>query len=196
MAILERMKRLFRADVHAILDAVEEPEAVLKQAVREMEEALDSKQASLARNERVLSALRNQETDLTQECEAAERDLQLTLEQGTEELGHKMIGRKLVCGKRLSLLRHRITTLEEACRLAAQEVDSQKAQLDSILERAKAFVQVTSEESAFSVAESVLDSREIWLRGGPAYRNIQVTDEEIELEWIRLRQAEKGGVEP
>ena len=46
MPILNRVKRLFQADVHAILDAIEEPEAVLKQAIREMQENLDQKQGS------------------------------------------------------------------------------------------------------------------------------------------------------
>ena len=47
MPILNRVKRLFQADVHAILDVIEEPEAVLKQAIREMQESLDQKQGQL-----------------------------------------------------------------------------------------------------------------------------------------------------
>ena len=38
MALINRMSRLFTADVHAVLDRIEEPEALLKQAIREMEE--------------------------------------------------------------------------------------------------------------------------------------------------------------
>ncbi len=35
MAIVNRIRRLFHADVHAVLDIIEEPEAILKQAIRE-----------------------------------------------------------------------------------------------------------------------------------------------------------------
>jgi phage shock protein A len=38
MALITRLTRLFRADAHAVLDRLEEPEVLLRQAVREMEE--------------------------------------------------------------------------------------------------------------------------------------------------------------
>ncbi|MES9848615.1 MAG: PspA/IM30 family protein, partial [Candidatus Thiodiazotropha sp.] len=40
MALITRVSQLFRADVNAVLDRMEEPEILLKQAVRDMEEAL------------------------------------------------------------------------------------------------------------------------------------------------------------
>ena len=40
MALITRVSRLFQADFHAVLDRIEEPEAILRQAVREMEEEL------------------------------------------------------------------------------------------------------------------------------------------------------------
>ena len=38
MALISRVSRLFTADVHAVLDRIEEPEVLLKQAIREMED--------------------------------------------------------------------------------------------------------------------------------------------------------------
>ena len=40
MALINRMSRLFTADLHAVLDRMEEPDVLLKHAVREMEEEL------------------------------------------------------------------------------------------------------------------------------------------------------------
>ena len=40
MALINRVARLFKADFHAVLDQIEEPELLLKQAVREMEDEL------------------------------------------------------------------------------------------------------------------------------------------------------------
>ncbi len=40
MTLFNRVSRLFRADLHAVLDLVEEPDLLLRQAVREMEEDL------------------------------------------------------------------------------------------------------------------------------------------------------------
>ena len=50
MALITRLSRLFRADAHAVLDRLEEPELLLRQAVREMEE-------QTARNTQALKAL-------------------------------------------------------------------------------------------------------------------------------------------
>ena len=40
MALINRVSRLFKADFHAVLDQIEEPEMLLKQAIREMEDEL------------------------------------------------------------------------------------------------------------------------------------------------------------
>ena len=40
MALITRLSRLFQADMHAVLDKIEEPELLLKQAIREMEESI------------------------------------------------------------------------------------------------------------------------------------------------------------
>ena len=40
MALINRVSRLFRADFHAVLDQIEEPELLLKQAIRDMEDEL------------------------------------------------------------------------------------------------------------------------------------------------------------
>ena len=47
MALVTRLSRLFQADFHAVLDRIEEPDLQLKQAVREMQFALDQDQQRL-----------------------------------------------------------------------------------------------------------------------------------------------------
>ncbi|MGH8588771.1 MAG: PspA/IM30 family protein, partial [Gammaproteobacteria bacterium] len=42
MALITRVSRLFRSDLHAVLDRIEEPEVLLRQAIREMEAELSS----------------------------------------------------------------------------------------------------------------------------------------------------------
>ena len=49
MALISRVSRLLRADLHAVLDHLEEPDVLLRQAVREMEEALAGDTARLQR---------------------------------------------------------------------------------------------------------------------------------------------------
>ena len=57
------------------------------------------------------------------------------------------------------------------------------------MEKAELYVRTADEESAFSVAESILNSTETGpARAHPGPGNFQVTEEEIELEWIRIHE--------
>jgi len=40
MNILTRISRLFKADIHGILDSLEDPEIIFKQAVRDMQDEI------------------------------------------------------------------------------------------------------------------------------------------------------------
>ncbi len=57
MALITRVTRLFTADMHAVLDRLEEPDVLLRQAVREMHEVLAS-------DRQQLRALRGESTRL------------------------------------------------------------------------------------------------------------------------------------
>ena len=67
MALINRISRLFRADFHAVLDRVEEPEVLLKQALREMEDALhdDGKQLKVLLNDKLNIEMKIGELDNT-----------------------------------------------------------------------------------------------------------------------------------
>jgi phage shock protein A len=47
MALITRIARLFKADMHSLLDSIEEPQSVLKQAIREMSEAIEQGERQL-----------------------------------------------------------------------------------------------------------------------------------------------------
>ena len=68
MALINRMSRLFTADVHAVLDRIEEPDVLLKHAVREMEE-------ELARGEQRARALEHEHEALGERQRKAEAAL-------------------------------------------------------------------------------------------------------------------------
>lgn len=95
MALIRRVSRLITADVHAVLDQLEEPEIVLKQAIREMEEEL-ARQVQhrkwlgqeIAATGARLEALDRSRRDL-------DTKLDLSFEHDNETLGRKLTRRKL-----------------------------------------------------------------------------------------------------
>jgi phage shock protein A len=68
MSILSRMFRLCKADLHGVMDQMEDKELLLKQYLREMESGLQEKQA--------------RQSQLNQTCRQLQRDLSLQLQEG------------------------------------------------------------------------------------------------------------------
>ncbi len=95
MALINRMSRLFTADVHAVLDRIEEPDVLLKHAVREMEE-------ELARSELQVRALEHEHGMLGERqrkthavlAELGEQ-LDVCFASGNDELARKVLKRRL-----------------------------------------------------------------------------------------------------
>ncbi len=75
MALVSRLTRLFQSDFHAVLDRIEEPDALLRQAVRDMEDAL-------ARDEQRVKHLHADRTQMTNRLD----ELQASLTRLDEEL--------------------------------------------------------------------------------------------------------------
>ncbi len=194
MAILHRIQRLLRADAHAALDALEEPDALLKQAVREMQESLDLEGAAFDRNRQALAVAEKRISALKEELGQAEKDLALALQQGAEELCRKCIARKLALAKRLKLLQRRSRDLDETCRRQCEQIEKRRGQLEEILDRARTQAWVSDESSSLGLAQGILRMREDQVWGGDRPARAEVSQEEIELEWIRLRSDHhKGG---
>jgi len=111
MAIINRITRLFRADLHAVLDRIEEPDALLRQSVREMAAAIDDDERHLQQLERSQLQLSRQQEQIqaSQLQLAQELDICFTAEQ--EELARGLIRRGLEAEQRLSVLdrNHSIT---------------------------------------------------------------------------------------
>ena len=195
MAITNRIRRLFFADFHALLDVVEEPEAVLKQAIREMQDDLDHKQARLARSEHTLDSLRKNEKAVLQTVEKTDRDIRLCVQKDSDDLARKAIARKIALQKHLATLDDRITRLAQSCQEQRDGLAIQHKQLEAIYEKARLFVpSVPGSDSPLAVAEAILACDRPGARTATSAMPMSATDEEVELEWIRLKESgQKGG---
>jgi len=95
MAIINRVSHLFRADIHAVLDHLEAPEALLRQSIRDMREALD-------RRTELINSAERQQARLSKMLEAhdgdrleLDRQLDLAFESDQEDLCRQLVRRKL-----------------------------------------------------------------------------------------------------
>jgi phage shock protein A len=137
MALITRMSRLLAADLNAVLDHIEEPEVLLKQAIREMEEAL-------AGDELAIRSLRNDTESLgdrVRQLEAAvpelNRQLDLCLAAGSEELARTLTRRKLQAQRLMERLRARCGATAKAMAQQIAGLEERRLKLDDMRQHAE-----------------------------------------------------------
>jgi phage shock protein A len=139
MALINRMARLFTADLHAVLDRMEEPDVLLKQAVREMEEVVAASERRIAvlEHERDLLASRHRQIE-TALPELAEQ-LDVCFTSGSDDLARKLVRRRLETERSAAALAERIKAADKAIDAVRGELDGQREQLEMVRQKAELF---------------------------------------------------------
>ena len=141
MAIRARIFRLFKADVHSILDSLEDPKAVLAQAIRDMQECL-------IRDEERTTALKTEALEFgkrIKEAELAHTDVlqkvELCIRNRNDMLAKATVRKKLETERFLGTLHKRMAaTTDELAHLSAQ-LTQKRAKLAEYKEKAALFVE-------------------------------------------------------
>jgi phage shock protein A len=113
MTLLHRIVRLFKADIHGILDVLEEPDVMLKQSIREMREELA---CSEARHKAVKSQLEHwaqKQQELTEALAELENQIDFCFCANNEILAKNLLRKKLETLKNLKMLEQQRKALEE-----------------------------------------------------------------------------------
>lgn len=95
MTLVTRLSRLFRADMHAILDRIEEPDLLLRQALRDMEEALAGEEQRLRLMRHELEQLQCRDREQAQLLAEIGEELDVCFTAGDEALARVLIRRRL-----------------------------------------------------------------------------------------------------
>jgi phage shock protein A len=173
MALITRVSRLFQADFHAVLDRIEEPGVLLRQAVREMEEELarDEQRSKMLQHEQ--RQLISRDTDLKQSLHDIEEQLDTCFESGNDDLARAWIKRRLEAqrfGKNLSRKR---VALKEALEELNSRLRENQARLESMRQKAE----LLAEESAHT------RPADNW-----TIPDVSVRDEDVEVAFLREKQ--------
>jgi phage shock protein A len=135
MALITRISRLFTADVNAVIDRLEEPDIVLKQALRDMQD-------SLAVTQNRVQQLRGQMAQLSEHHSHAERqlaqldnELAACLDAQDDDLARNVIRRKLCIETSSQDLTSRDADLRRALHSQEQRLDEQSHELESLRQK-------------------------------------------------------------
>lgn len=173
MALITRVSRMFRADFHAVLDRIEEPDVLLRQAIREMEE-------SLARDEQHLKVLKHEQgqlvtrtRDLDQSLNDIEEELDICFISDKEDLARALIRRKLEAQRLNKHLLRRHETLQATLSGLNARLAENRSQLESLRQKAELLGDARESDGP----------EDSW--SGP---DISVHDEDVEVAFLREQQ--------
>jgi len=174
MALITRISRLFRADFNAVLDRIEEPDVLLKQALREMEE-------DVHRDEQQMKSLLNDYSQsevkimgLEQNIEQVNHELDICFESDETELARSQVKRKLEMQRYEKVLKLKLSSLEKRKDELENRINENKTRLMSMQQKL-----------------DLLISDEPLIQGDDVFNkaNMTINNDEIEMAFLKEKQA-------
>lgn len=184
MGIMIRLVRLWKADIHGVMDQMEDKGLLLKQHLRDMREELDKKEARLAGMTASREGAQRERENRSRECEAVEQDLALAMAKEKDDIARMLI-RKLK-----PLVRHC-----EAMDGHIQSLDADIARFRTALEEQR----LLYEQLQLKAAEHLRRAeRRQWKEAAteavsPCCLGAGPGEAEIELELMRRKDAARQG---
>ncbi len=140
MALVSRLSRLFQADFHAVLDRIEEPDLQLRQAVREMQFALDQDKQRLQLLQHESAQLESAAEACNSSLEEFDRELDICLAAKKDDLARDLIRRKLATEKQMQQIESQANGLEGQQQSLRQQIDEQQQQLAAMKQKLELLV--------------------------------------------------------
>ena len=180
MALINRISRLFKADFHAVLDQIEEPEQLLKQAIRDMEDDLAATEQRVSLCAHDQEALSVRKSELEGAMAEIDGQLDLCFESDKDDLAKSLIKRKLEAERLLKRLTSKHVANQQYLDAEGKLLDENRATLEGLRQKAELFAQRTP---AHHDGASAFDDI------GWMAREMTVGDDEVEIAFLREKSA-------
>lgn len=180
MGIASRMAKIFKADIHGVMDHFEDQGLLLKQYLRDMVEALNQKEAELSRKTARRNQTQKEHDRYYQQYQALDRDLTVAVQKGKDDIARMLIRKSKplegLCGE----LADHVASLDEELSQYKKQLAEQRLQYDQLKIRSAEY---------FHRAE--MRARETdRLKIFPDIAPGELSGEEIELELIKRKEAQ------
>ena len=183
MALLTRIIRLCKADLHGVMDQLENQELLLKQHLRDMQAALMQKEANLKQICRSRELTRQDYARGETEQRRLETDLEIALKKDKDEISRMLIKKlKPLTGIQADRSRH-IERLTDEIRQFRENIEQQRMQYEQLQQKAAEYFH-RSEQQRFQDLETTVQGD---------FAEVYLTEEEIEFELLQRKEAVKGG---
>jgi phage shock protein A len=184
MALFARMIRLCKADLHGVMDQMENQELLLKQHLRDMQAALMQKEAKLKHICRARDQARREYEKADKECDRLEKDLVIALKNDKDDMSRMLIKKlKPLTGIQTDRREH-TDRLTEEIRQHRAIIEQQRLQYGQLQQKAREYFH-RSEQQRWEDFASTAQA---------GFTSYDLSDEEIEMELMQRKEAIKGGL--
>ena len=180
MTLITRITRLVKADLHGILDGLEEPEEVIKQAIRDMEEDIATQERHLEELRAVLQRLAREAQETTTAMQEIESQIDICFAAENEPLAKNLIRKRLEMARRAKgIARTQEETQAQSDGLATR-IATHKAQLASVVQKLQVYEETRPRHPLASSPCAPL-------QGGSV-----ITDDEVEVAFLEEKRRRSG----
>jgi phage shock protein A len=183
MSIMTRFVRLWKADIHGVMDQMEDKRLLLNQHLRDMETALERKDADLKALIRSRGNARAELEKIAKEAVKLNDDLNAAIQKDRDDIARFLIKKLRPVSRRQEELEAHIQGLDRDITRVQECLETQKMTCDSIRMKADAYFRKSEQNSWQNDFPDIFPE---------AWRD-EASEEEIELELLRRKDAVKGG---
>ncbi len=140
MGIATRFFRLVKADIHSVIDCLEDPESALRQAVREMEESIATREAEIVALDETRERLNQALSRCREKVEEHQKQLELCLAADNDSLARLTMRKKLETDQREQGIIKEIEDLQRIRDIAQRKLEDDKTKLSGVAEKMELFV--------------------------------------------------------
>ncbi len=183
MGILTRIIRLCKADIHGVMDQLEDKGLLLKQHLREMEQVISQKEAHRNSLIATRSRLKKEQETYAKQQEKLEQDIASAIKRDKDDIARMLIKRN-----------RPLTNLADEIESSIKRMDEQIEQLEDGLKQQQLCYEKIKHRSDEYIYKT---EQQKWEKSMPPISVSSIksdpSSEEIELELFQRKEALKGG---
>ena len=183
MAILTRIIRLFKADIHGVMDQIEDQGLLLKQHLRDMEESLVQKETQLKKMGNARDQAQQEFQKGKEETDNLESDLESAIKKDRDDIARMLIKKLKPLSRIQSERRNHIDLLNREIDGFKENLEQQRLQYEQLKQKAATYFHRTEKQ----------EWEASWPAAPSGFSVHELSEEEIELELLQRKEALKGG---
>ena len=184
MGMISRIINIFKADIHGVMDNIEDQGLLLKQHLRDMEEALHHKKAILHKMMVSQNHVQRDHDSAKQQYDALERDLNIAIQKEKDDIARMLIKKTKPLANLLADLSRHVNTLDTDILEYKEQLDRQQLQYEQLKHRSAEYFRRSQIRSGGEDMSGLF----------PNNVDGKMTEMDVELELLKRKEERKGTI--